>query len=121
MYSDYSHIILIQERRRKKITFPFREETALIVCKRKRSCIIICVCFVPLVYHKFDDYTPSSAHIVKLIHSCSTSVSDPSNRSDDGAFDIITEEEVNGVYDSDTTSQTISLDGERQAQAAPAM
>ncbi|XP_038571987.1 FYVE and coiled-coil domain-containing protein 1 isoform X1 [Micropterus salmoides] len=33
-------------------------------------------------------------------------VSDPSNRSDDGAFDIITEEEVNGVYDSDTTSQT---------------
>lgn len=38
-------------------------------------------------------------------------VSEPSNRSDDGAFDIITEEEVNGVYDSDTTSQTISLDG----------
>uniref|UniRef100_A0A7N6ANF4 FYVE and coiled-coil domain-containing protein 1 n=1 Tax=Anabas testudineus TaxID=64144 RepID=A0A7N6ANF4_ANATE len=33
-------------------------------------------------------------------------VSDPSTRSDDGAFDIITEEEVNGVYDSDTTSQT---------------
>ncbi|XP_040895976.1 FYVE and coiled-coil domain-containing protein 1 [Toxotes jaculatrix] len=42
-------------------------------------------------------------------------VSDPSNRSDDGAFDIITEEEVNGVYDSDTTSQTTggSLDGEQ--------
>uniref|UniRef100_H3CMD0 FYVE and coiled-coil domain-containing protein 1 n=1 Tax=Tetraodon nigroviridis TaxID=99883 RepID=H3CMD0_TETNG len=41
------------------------------------------------------------------------SVSEPSNRSDDGAFDIITEEEVNDVYDSDTTSQTVSLDGEQ--------
>ncbi|XP_078024853.1 FYVE and coiled-coil domain-containing protein 1 isoform X1 [Epinephelus lanceolatus] len=43
-------------------------------------------------------------------------VSDPSNRSEDGAFDIITEEEVNGVYDSDTTSQTTggSLEGEQE-------
>uniref|UniRef100_A0A4W6DIV8 FYVE and coiled-coil domain-containing protein 1 n=1 Tax=Lates calcarifer TaxID=8187 RepID=A0A4W6DIV8_LATCA len=42
-------------------------------------------------------------------------VTDPSNRSDDGAFDIITEEEVNGVYDSDATSQTTggSLEGEQ--------
>ncbi|XP_069551150.1 FYVE and coiled-coil domain-containing protein 1 isoform X1 [Brachyistius frenatus] len=42
-------------------------------------------------------------------------VSDPSNRTEDGAFDIITEEEVNGVYDSDTTSQTTggSFDGEQ--------
>ncbi|KAM9358165.1 FYVE and coiled-coil domain-containing protein 1 [Symphorus nematophorus] len=42
-------------------------------------------------------------------------VSDPSKGSDDGAFDIITEEEVNGVYDSDTTSQTTggSLEGEQ--------
>ena len=42
-------------------------------------------------------------------------VSDPSNTSDDGAFDIITEEEVNGVYDSDNTSQTTggSLEGEQ--------
>uniref|UniRef100_A0A8D0D5V5 FYVE and coiled-coil domain-containing protein 1 n=1 Tax=Sander lucioperca TaxID=283035 RepID=A0A8D0D5V5_SANLU len=42
-------------------------------------------------------------------------VSDPSNRSDDGVFDIITEEEVNGVYDSDTISQTTggSLEGEQ--------
>ncbi|XP_024134159.1 FYVE and coiled-coil domain-containing protein 1 isoform X1 [Oryzias melastigma] len=31
---------------------------------------------------------------------------DSSDRSDDGAFDIITEEEVNGVYDSDAASQT---------------
>ncbi|XP_076583049.1 FYVE and coiled-coil domain-containing protein 1 [Chaetodon auriga] len=50
-------------------------------------------------------------------------VSDPSNRSDDGAFDIITEEEVNGVYDSDTTSQTTggSLEGEqdRRPPGAP--
>uniref|UniRef100_A0A669DLY8 FYVE and coiled-coil domain autophagy adaptor 1 n=1 Tax=Oreochromis niloticus TaxID=8128 RepID=A0A669DLY8_ORENI len=40
-------------------------------------------------------------------------VSDPSNTSE--AFDIITEEEVNGVYDSDTTSQTTagSLEGEQ--------
>lgn len=45
-------------------------------------------------------------------------VSDPSIRSDDGAFDIITEEEVNGVYDSDATSQTTggSLDGEQDRQ-----
>uniref|UniRef100_A0A673AAD2 FYVE and coiled-coil domain-containing protein 1 n=1 Tax=Sphaeramia orbicularis TaxID=375764 RepID=A0A673AAD2_9TELE len=42
-------------------------------------------------------------------------VSDPSSKSDDGAFDIITEEEVNGVYDSDTTSQTTggSLEGDQ--------
>lgn len=42
-------------------------------------------------------------------------VSDPSSRLEDGAFDIITEEEVNGVYDSDTTSQTTagSLEGEQ--------
>ncbi|KAM3620060.1 uncharacterized protein V6R79_017664 [Siganus canaliculatus] len=42
-------------------------------------------------------------------------VSDPSDKSEDGAFDIITEEEVNGVYDSDTTSQTTggSLEGDQ--------
>ncbi|TMS20144.1 FYVE and coiled-coil domain-containing protein 1 [Larimichthys crocea] len=42
-------------------------------------------------------------------------VSDPSNRSEDGVFDIITEEEVNGVYDSDTNSQTTggSQEGEQ--------
>ncbi|KAM4628769.1 FYVE and coiled-coil domain-containing protein 1 [Polymixia lowei] len=42
-------------------------------------------------------------------------VSDPSSRSEDGAFDIITEEELNGIYDSDTTSQTTggSLEGEQ--------
>ncbi|XP_054458582.1 FYVE and coiled-coil domain-containing protein 1 [Anoplopoma fimbria] len=42
-------------------------------------------------------------------------VSEPSNRSEDGAYDIITEEEVNGVYDSDTVSQTTggSLEGEQ--------
>uniref|UniRef100_A0A665SW59 FYVE and coiled-coil domain-containing protein 1 n=1 Tax=Echeneis naucrates TaxID=173247 RepID=A0A665SW59_ECHNA len=41
-------------------------------------------------------------------------VSDPSTRADDGVFDIITEEEVNGVYDSDTVSQTTggSLEGD---------
>uniref|UniRef100_A0A667XZR7 FYVE and coiled-coil domain-containing protein 1 n=1 Tax=Myripristis murdjan TaxID=586833 RepID=A0A667XZR7_9TELE len=46
-------------------------------------------------------------------------VSDPSNRSDDSAFDIITEEEVNGIYDSDTMSQTTggSLEGEQDRRA----
>ncbi|XP_068175313.1 FYVE and coiled-coil domain-containing protein 1 [Antennarius striatus] len=45
-------------------------------------------------------------------------VSDPSDRSEDGAFDIITEEEVNGVYDSDTTSHTLegSMEGEQDQQ-----
>uniref|UniRef100_A0A1A8CQA6 FYVE and coiled-coil domain-containing protein 1 n=1 Tax=Nothobranchius kadleci TaxID=1051664 RepID=A0A1A8CQA6_NOTKA len=48
----------------------------------------------------------------------SVTVSDPGNRSDDGGFDVITEEEVNGVYDSDTTSQTTggSLEGELDRQ-----
>ncbi|XP_060889189.1 FYVE and coiled-coil domain-containing protein 1 [Labrus mixtus] len=47
-------------------------------------------------------------------------VSDPMPRADDGAFDIITEEEVNGVYDSDTTSQTTggSMEGEQDIQAS---
>lgn len=50
-------------------------------------------------------------------------VSEPSNRSDDGAFDIITEEEVNGVYDSDTNSQTTggSLDGEQDRRPLGAL
>ncbi|XP_029683775.1 FYVE and coiled-coil domain-containing protein 1 isoform X1 [Takifugu rubripes] len=48
-------------------------------------------------------------------------VSEPSNRSDEGAFDIITEEEVNGVYDSDTTSQTVSLDGEQDRHPQEAL
>ncbi|XP_055020627.1 FYVE and coiled-coil domain-containing protein 1 isoform X2 [Boleophthalmus pectinirostris] len=40
---------------------------------------------------------------------------DPTNKSDDGAFDIITEDEVHRVYDSDAASQTTagSLDGEQ--------
>ncbi|XP_061594117.1 FYVE and coiled-coil domain-containing protein 1 isoform X2 [Cololabis saira] len=50
-------------------------------------------------------------------------VIDPSNRSDDGAFDIITEEEVNGVYDSDVASQTTggSLEGEQDLRLPGAM
>lgn len=55
--------------------------------------------------------------------SCST-VSEPSsNRSDDGTFDIITEEEVNGVYDSDTNSQTTggSLDGDQDRRPLGAL
>lgn len=50
-------------------------------------------------------------------------VSDPSNQSDDGTFDIITEEEVNGVYDSDAASQTTagSMDGEQAQQPQGAL
>ncbi|KAK5870171.1 hypothetical protein PBY51_024827 [Eleginops maclovinus] len=48
-------------------------------------------------------------------------VSEP--RSDDGVFDIITEEEVNGVYDSDNVSETTggSLEGEQQQQPPGAL
>ncbi|XP_034386132.1 FYVE and coiled-coil domain-containing protein 1 isoform X1 [Cyclopterus lumpus] len=50
-------------------------------------------------------------------------VSDPSYRPDDGVFDIITEAEVNGVYDSDTTSQTTagSLEGEQDQRPPGAL
>ncbi|XP_077572875.1 FYVE and coiled-coil domain-containing protein 1 isoform X1 [Stigmatopora nigra] len=43
-------------------------------------------------------------------------VSDPGNKPDDGTFDIITEEEVNGVYDSDANSQTTggSFEGDQE-------
>nr|XP_020462695.1 FYVE and coiled-coil domain-containing protein 1 [Monopterus albus] len=53
----------------------------------------------------------------------SVTVSDPSNRSDDGPFDIITEEEVNNVYDSETTSQTTggSLEGGQHQQPPEAL
>ncbi|XP_057697640.1 FYVE and coiled-coil domain-containing protein 1 isoform X2 [Corythoichthys intestinalis] len=46
----------------------------------------------------------------------SVTVSDPINKPDDGTFDIITEEEVNGVYDSDTNSQTTggSFEGDQE-------
>ncbi|XP_047231431.1 FYVE and coiled-coil domain-containing protein 1 [Girardinichthys multiradiatus] len=45
-------------------------------------------------------------------------VSDLSNKSEDGGYDIITEEEVNSVYDSDSNSQTTggSLEGEQDRQ-----
>lgn len=33
-------------------------------------------------------------------------VTDPGEKPDDGVFDIITEEEVNGVYDSDSHTTT---------------
>ncbi|XP_054908360.1 FYVE and coiled-coil domain-containing protein 1 [Poeciliopsis prolifica] len=45
-------------------------------------------------------------------------VSDTGIKSDDGGYDIITEEEVNGVYDSDSNSQTTggSMEGEQDRQ-----
>ncbi|KAF3834876.1 hypothetical protein F7725_027434 [Dissostichus mawsoni] len=50
-------------------------------------------------------------------------VSDPSPKSDDGVFDIITEEEVNGVYDSDNVSQTTggSLEGDQEPRPPGAL
>uniref|UniRef100_A0A3P9L500 FYVE and coiled-coil domain-containing protein 1 n=1 Tax=Oryzias latipes TaxID=8090 RepID=A0A3P9L500_ORYLA len=52
----------------------------------------------------------------------SVTAADSSDRSDDGLFDIITEEEVNGVYDSDAASQTTGGsegEPERRHQGAP--
>ncbi|KAK7888923.1 hypothetical protein WMY93_024483 [Mugilogobius chulae] len=48
-------------------------------------------------------------------HEPTSRVTDSTNKSDDGAFDIITEDEVHRVYDSDAASQTTagSLDGEQ--------
>ncbi|XP_020335812.1 FYVE and coiled-coil domain-containing protein 1 [Oncorhynchus kisutch] len=50
-------------------------------------------------------------------------VSDPSAKSDDAAYDIITQEEVNGTYDSDSLSQTTggSLEGEQDARPLGAL
>lgn len=63
----------------------------------------------------------ASEKVVKVKNVASFPVSEPSNRSDEGAFDIITEEEVNGVYDSDATSQTVSLDGEQDRHPQEAL
>ncbi|GAA6097543.1 FYVE and coiled-coil domain-containing protein 1, partial [Tachysurus ichikawai] len=43
---------------------------------------------------------------------------DPNVKHDDGVYDIITDDEVNGLYDSDTLSQTTaeSLDGEAESR-----
>ncbi|KAJ3598984.1 hypothetical protein NHX12_032947 [Muraenolepis orangiensis] len=48
------------------------------------------------------------------------SVSEPGPRLEEGAFDIITEEEVNGVYDSDTVSQTTGGSLESDQDRRPA-
>lgn len=73
-------------------------------------------------WKKWVCHIEEHASSFKLIHLFPL-VSDPSNRSDDGAFDIITEEEVNGVYDSDTNSQTTggSLDGEQDRRPPGAL
>lgn len=39
-------------------------------------------------------------------------VTDPGEKLDDGAFDIITDEEVNEIYDSDSRTTTGSLEEE---------
>lgn len=48
---------------------------------------------------------------------CVRAVTDPNTKQDDGVYDIITDEEVNGLYDSDTHSHTTaeSQDGEAES------
>uniref|UniRef100_A0A673XIE9 FYVE and coiled-coil domain-containing protein 1 n=1 Tax=Salmo trutta TaxID=8032 RepID=A0A673XIE9_SALTR len=50
-------------------------------------------------------------------------VSDPSAKTDDGAYDITTEEDANGIYDSDSLSQTTgdSLEGEQNTRPLGAL
>uniref|UniRef100_A0A3Q3R692 FYVE-type domain-containing protein n=1 Tax=Monopterus albus TaxID=43700 RepID=A0A3Q3R692_MONAL len=76
-----------------------------------------------------DCYTQHSA-VVERFTAAELSPSDTQppppgagNRSDDGPFDIITEEEVNNVYDSETTSQTTggSLEGGQHQQPPEAL
>ncbi|KAI1888794.1 hypothetical protein AGOR_G00172400 [Albula goreensis] len=45
-------------------------------------------------------------------------VTDPASKPDDATFDIITEEEVNGIYDSDSLSQSTAESPERERGAA---
>ncbi|XP_052383349.1 FYVE and coiled-coil domain-containing protein 1-like isoform X2 [Oncorhynchus keta] len=52
-----------------------------------------------------------------------TEVSDPSTKTDDGAYDIITEEDTNGIYDTDSLSLTTgdSLEGEQDTRPLGAL
>ncbi|KAG9333024.1 hypothetical protein JZ751_013900, partial [Albula glossodonta] len=45
-------------------------------------------------------------------------MTDPASKPDDATFDIITEEEVNGIYDSDSLSQSTAESPERERGAA---
>ncbi|KAG5849816.1 hypothetical protein ANANG_G00075710 [Anguilla anguilla] len=47
-----------------------------------------------------------------------TAVTDPAPRPDDAVYDIITEEEVNGVYDSDSLSQATGESPERETETS---
>lgn len=77
--------------------------------------------YLQVLFRKVPALVWLQRRIVKVKNVASFPVSEPSNRSDEGAFDIITEEEVNGVYDSDTTSQTTSLDGEQDRHPQEAL
>lgn len=77
--------------------------------------------YLQVLFRKVPALVWLQRRIGKVKNVASFAVSEPSNRSDDGAFDIITEEEVNGVYDSDTTSQTVSLDGEQERHPQEAL
>ena len=50
---------------------------------------------------------------------CCCLVTDPDTKQDDAVYDIITEDEVNGIYDSDSLSHTTttSQEGESEARA----
>ncbi|CAB1314233.1 unnamed protein product, partial [Coregonus sp. 'balchen'] len=65
-----------------------------------------------------DCYSQHSAVVERF-----TEVSDPSAKSDDAAYDIITEEEVNGTYYSNSLSQTTggSLEWEQDARTPGAL
>uniref|UniRef100_A0AAV2KUW6 FYVE zinc finger domain-containing protein n=1 Tax=Knipowitschia caucasica TaxID=637954 RepID=A0AAV2KUW6_KNICA len=62
--------------------------------------------------------TPQTGPDPEACTGQTVTATEPSNKSDDGVFDIITEDEVHRVYDSDAASQTTagSLDGEQAPQ-----
>ncbi|KAM9445032.1 FYVE and coiled-coil domain-containing protein 1 [Clarias gariepinus] len=66
-----------------------------------------------------NTHTPG-APAPPYIPTPSVTVTEPSAKQDEAAFDIITDEEVNGLYDSDTHSQTTaeSQDGEAESRTA---
>ena len=74
--------------------------------------------------HFINAYIQASVTTTWLVWSpVSCAVSDPSAKTDDGAYDIITEEDANGIYDSDSLSLTTgdSLEGEQDTRPLGAL
>ncbi|MCI4387760.1 hypothetical protein PGIGA_G00077880 [Pangasianodon gigas] len=69
--------------------------------------------------HTHTASAPTTPPAPPYIPTPRVTVTDPNVKQDDGVFDIITDEEVNGLYDSDTLSQTTaeSQDGEAGSRA----